>query len=92
MASVEPLPLAKASTPSPPKNRQKVRKVQGRISPKAIFIIGQASPQKMDRIASRTKPSRGSALGSGFFLLQKIAVPEGDSFLNYNYQSSKFQQ
>jgi hypothetical protein len=59
----EPLAFARPSIPNPPKKRQRVRKVQGRISPKAIFIIGQESPQKMERPASRAKPIRGSVSG-----------------------------
>jgi hypothetical protein len=63
MASFEPLAFARPSIPNPPEKRQKVRKVQGRISPNAIFIIGQESPQKMERPASRAKPILGRVSG-----------------------------
>jgi hypothetical protein len=66
MVRAEPLAFARPSIPNPPKKRQRVRKVQGKISPKAIFIIGQESPQKMERPASRAKPTRGSVSGTFF--------------------------
>jgi hypothetical protein len=46
-------------SPVPPKTRQRSRKVQGGISVRAVFIIGQLTPQNRVMAASRINPIGG---------------------------------
>ena len=57
IASFARLAFAMQRTPNPPRNRQRVRKVQTGISLSPIFIIGQLKPQKIDRNISKTSPN-----------------------------------
>jgi len=54
-----PLAFTKERRPTPPNTRQSIRKVQGGISARTIFITGQLKPQKKLTAARRRNPTGG---------------------------------
>jgi hypothetical protein len=53
--SERPLIFARQRMLNPPKARQRDRNVQGEISVRAIFMMGQLKPQKKVRAPRRTR-------------------------------------
>jgi hypothetical protein len=59
IARERPLALTTRRSPAPPKTRHKSRNVQGGISVRTLFIIGQLKPHNRVMAARRTNPMGG---------------------------------